>query len=86
MEQKFCQSCAMPLEDPKMYGTNADGSKSEDYCQYCYENGAFTADMSMEEMITFTLPHMVQANAGMTEDAARAALSGFFPTLKRWQG
>jgi hypothetical protein len=27
--QKFCQSCAMPMTD-ELFGTNADGSKNED--------------------------------------------------------
>ncbi len=32
----------MPLKrDEKGGGTNADGSKSEMYCSYCYEKGAF---------------------------------------------
>lgn len=30
MEMKFCQSCGMPLT-PEILGTNADGSKSEEY-------------------------------------------------------
>jgi len=30
MEQKFCQSCGMPLTS-EVLGTNADGSKNEDY-------------------------------------------------------
>ena len=30
MEQKFCQSCGMPLTE-EILGTNADGSKNEDY-------------------------------------------------------
>ena len=30
MEMKFCQSCGMPLEDPKLCGTEKDGSKSEE--------------------------------------------------------
>ncbi|WP_286375717.1 zinc ribbon domain-containing protein, partial [Xylanibacter rodentium] len=29
MEQKFCQSCGMPLTDENK-GTNADNSRSED--------------------------------------------------------
>ena len=41
----FCQSCGMPLKnDPTGGATNADGSKSEKYCGYCYQNGAFTVD------------------------------------------
>ena len=37
-----CQSCGMPLnKDPQGGGTNDDGSKSNKYCSYCYQNGAF---------------------------------------------
>jgi len=35
MKQKFCQSCGMPPTED-ILGTNADGSKNEDYCMYCY--------------------------------------------------
>lgn len=49
--EKFCQSCAMPLEDGKRSGTEKDGSKSLKYCDLCYKDGAFTApDMTLEEM------------------------------------
>ena len=47
MEQKFCQSCGMPLTN-EILGTNADGSKNEDYCNYCYKDGKFTQDCTME--------------------------------------
>ena len=36
--KNFCQSCAMPLEE-KIYGTNEDGTKNEEFCIYCYKNG-----------------------------------------------
>ena len=38
MEQKICQCCAMPI-DETTFGTEADGSKNEEYCQYCYATG-----------------------------------------------
>lgn len=78
MEEKYCQSCAMPMGDTdEMYGTNSDGTKNDDYCKYCYKEGAFTADISMEEMIEFCVPHMVSANSGMSEDEARNMMKGF---------
>ncbi len=49
-EQRFCQSCGMPLTE-EVLGTNADGSKNEDYCMYCYKDGKFLQDCTMEEMI-----------------------------------
>lgn len=54
MEEKYCQSCGMPMGNTEeMYGTEADGGKSKEYCKYCYENGNFVANCSMEEMIEF---------------------------------
>ena len=50
MVHNFCQSCGMPLTDDVL-GTNADGSKNEDYCTYCYKEGKFLQDFTMDEMI-----------------------------------
>lgn len=86
MEEKYCQSCGMPMGNTdEHYGTEADGSKNGDYCKYCYDKGAFLGDCSMEEMINFCIPHMVEANAGMSEEQARKMMREFFPTLKRWK-
>lgn len=80
MNQKFCQSCGMPLpENGSLYGTNQDGSKNKDYCKYCYENGNFTWDCIMDEMIDFCAPNMVKANPGMDENEAKEAMKQFFP-------
>lgn len=84
MNQTFCQSCAMPMNDETMMGTNADGSKNPEYCSYCYQNGAFTADISMEQMIDFCVGPMVEHNDGMTKEQARSMMQEYFPKLKRW--
>ena len=42
----------MPLTDECM-GTEADGSRSEDYCAYCYKDGKFTQYCTMSQMIEF---------------------------------
>ena len=84
--EKHCQSCGMPMgATDEMYGTEADGNKSKDYCNYCYENGAFTSNAMMDEMIEICVPHVVSAISGMTEDNARKMMQGFFPSLKRWK-
>ena len=64
MEMKFCQSCGMPLTQ-EILGTNADGSKNEDYCMYCYKDGKFTQDCSMEEMIEFCSQFVDEVNKNM---------------------
>ena len=85
MEPRFCQSCGIPLDDPALRGTERDGTPSPHYCSYCYQNGAFTGEMTMEEMIDFCAPIWVREMPGMTEDAARAQMRAFFPQLKRWK-
>ena len=46
----YCQSCGMALTRDEERGTEADGSRSETYCVYCYQQGQFLQDVTMEEM------------------------------------
>ena len=42
MENKaICQSCGMPLDSEDVKGTEKNGMKSNDYCKFCYDKGAF---------------------------------------------
>lgn len=82
MEEKYCQSCGMPMSGEK-YGTCQDGSLSEDYCAYCMKDGEFTFKGSMEEMIEFCLPMMI--DSGMEKEEALKNMQSFYPYLKRWQ-
>jgi hypothetical protein len=51
---KNCQSCGMPIsKDPEKGATNLDGTKSNLYCSYCYQNGEFTFKGTMKEMQIF---------------------------------
>lgn len=84
--QKFCQSCGMPMGDTdELYGCEKDGNKSTDYCSYCYENGMFAFNGSMDEMIEVCIPPMTENNPNMTKEQARQMMKQFFPALKRWQ-
>ncbi len=85
-ERPFCQSCGMPMDVPgSEYGTERDGSRSRDYCSYCYRDGAFTTDWTMEEMIEFCVGPEVEACPGLTPEAARERMQRVFPQLKRWR-
>ena len=88
MEQKFCQSCGMPLTE-ELLGTNADGSKNEDYCIYCFKDGKFTQDCTMDEMIEFCAQFVDEVNKNMpkpmTRDEYKDMMRQYFPTLKRWK-
>ena len=40
----ICQSCSMPLTKAEDFGMEAGGSRSDEYCQLCYRDGAFLAE------------------------------------------
>lgn len=85
MNEKICQSCGMPIEDKKLRGTEKDGSESTDYCCYCYKNGAFSKDETMEAMIESCIPFMLEDESCKSEEEARNALLKVIPNLKRWK-
>lgn len=84
-----CQSCGMTLEMDGDKGTERDGRKSEEYCAFCYEQGKFAQDVSMEEMVAHNLRDLDAWNESvglhLTVPEARKLLINFLPTLKRWK-
>ena len=88
MEQKFCQSCGMPLTE-EVLGTNADGTKNEDYCMYCYKDDQFLQDCTMEEMIEHCAQFVNAVNEGLekpiTKEEYIGMMKSYFPQLKRWR-
>ena len=69
----------MPLQNEADYGTEAGGARSEEYCTYCYQNGGFTADCTMDEMIDFCIRFEQQQNRGWTPRDARRAMRAWYP-------
>jgi len=85
MEERYCQSCGMPMgPTDELYGAEQDGTKSKDYCHYCYQNGAFTSECTMQEMIDYCVKPMLENVPGMTEAQARDIMGKTFPQFKRW--
>jgi len=86
---QFCQSCGMPLTSIEDCGTNEDGSTNFDYCQYCYKDGQFMQDCTMDEMIEHCAQFVDEVNKQMpkpmTKDEYKQMMQGFFPMLKRWR-
>ncbi len=74
----------MPLiKDPAGGGTQADGTKSQAYCSYCYENGKFKQpDWTVDQMKAF-------CKGKMKEMGFPGFLAGLFtmniPRLERWK-
>lgn len=88
MDQKFCQSCGMPLNISDDFGTNSDQTRNDDYCHYCFSNGEFSQDVTMDEMIDHCIQFLDEfnkdSNQRFTKEEAIAQMRIYFPTLKRW--
>ena len=86
---QFCQSCGMPLTKNEDCGTNEDGSTNFDYCQYCYKDGHFLQEFTMDEMIEHCAQFVDEINKNMpkpmTKEEYKQMMRGFFPMLKRWK-
>jgi hypothetical protein len=79
-----CQSCGMPLKrDASGGGTNADGSRSREYCSHCFHHGTFTEPgITADEMAAKVEGKLRQMHfpGFLARKFARD-----IPTLRRWQ-
>ena len=79
-----CQSCGMPLRKEEDFGTNADGSRGNEYCFHCFQKGKFLDEgITLQQKIDKNVGFAVQM--GMPEDEARKMASNVLPELKRWK-
>lgn len=66
------------------FGTNADGSKSKEYCFHCFQKGRYLDEgITLQEKIDKNVRFAVQM--GMSEADAREMASSVLPKLKRWR-
>lgn len=82
----YCQSCGMPMKESKDFGTDLDGRKNHQYCNYCYQNGTFLQNFTMEEMIEFCLDFEADSGRYQNREEAKKAMLEWFSTLDRWAG
>jgi len=81
--QTFCQSCSMPLDSNEIRGTEKDGSKSSDYCKYCYQDGQFTTpSLTLPEMEKIVVTEMEKQH--IPQNIVNMAVASL-PQLKRWK-
>ena len=81
---KICQSCCMPLNEAEAVGTEADGTKCQDYCVYCYKDGEFTQpDSTLEMMLNISAKIWAEKDPNITVKEAKKQLQKKMPTLKR---
>jgi hypothetical protein len=80
----FCQSCGMPLsKDEHGGGTEADGSKSAEYCSHCYVKGQFAGpDMTADQMVELVRGKLKEMHV---PGFMAKSLTKDIPKLKRWK-
>ena len=93
MKERSSESHPSSLEDGRVVTdegkANADGSKNKDYCMYCYRDGKFLQDCTMEEMIEHCAQFIGAVNEGLPSPITKEEYIGqmkmYFPQLKRWR-
>jgi hypothetical protein len=72
----------MPIDNPALAGTEKDGSPSQDYCKFCYQNGEFTnPGLTLDEMKKRM--DNIMDKEKLPADKLEAAVNRL-PNLKRW--
>lgn len=84
MPEHYCQSCGMMFTDESQYAIEIDGERTQDWCKWCYDRGAYTYETDMESMIEECAPRMAQA-MGWQLDEAVSLLGAVLPHLERWK-
>lgn len=80
----LCESCGMPMRAPDEFGTLGDGSRSKDYCRFCFARGRFIEPgLTMQAMID-RCTGLVAKQGHVTEPQARMLMDETIPRLKRW--
>ena len=81
--QLVCQCCGMPLSEDDFISREPDGSFNEDYCKWCYADGAFTY-ASRDDLLDYLVSHMPNPDHQPSE-ARRALYDRHLSQLKHWK-
>ena len=73
----------MPIDHEADRGTEKDGSRSSEYCKYCYKEGTLVEpDMTLEQMQDLITKQMHKMH--LPENIIQNSLHAL-PRLKRWR-
>ena len=73
----------MPLNDNGSISREPDGSFNEDYCKWCYTDGAFTYD-SKDTLLDFLLGHLPNSDE-TPEEERRRQYDAWLSQLNHWK-
>jgi hypothetical protein len=73
----------MPIDTEDRKGTEKNGTKNNEYCKYCYENGAFVnPNTTLDEMKVIVKTQMKEMK--LPDNLIQLSLN-ILPSLKRWK-
>ena len=81
--QLICQCCGMPLSEDNMISREPDGNYNEEYCRWCYSDGAFAYE-SKDALIEFLISHMPNPE-NAPEEVRRSQYDLYLSQLKHWK-
>ena len=81
--QLVCQCCGMPLYEDSVISREPDGPFNEDYCKWCYADGAF-AYADKDSLLDYLVGHMPNPDA-LTDEVRRRQFDGMLSQLKHWK-
>ena len=81
--QLICQCCGMPLSEDNMISREPDGSYNEEYCKWCYTDGAFAYE-SKDALLEFLISHMPNPE-NAPEEVRRSQYDLYLSQLKHWK-
>jgi len=90
-EHRYCQSCGLPIPEYTnlFHGTNKDKSHNDEFCFYCFKNGEYTANFTIEqaidEWVKYTGLFNLYSGTCYTPEEIKATLTRRLPRLKRWK-
>jgi len=82
-ENRFCQSCLLPMSYPSLIGTNSDGSLNIKFCGICYQNGNFTSPETTLQEMTQKVKKEMEANQ-IPLNIIDLSIN-YLPKLARWK-
>ena len=81
--QLICQCCGMPLSEDNMISREPDGSYNEEYCRWCYSDGAFAYE-SKDALLEFLISHMPNPE-NTPEEVRKSQYDQYLSQLKHWK-
>ena len=81
--QLICQCCGMPLSEDNMISREPDGNYNEEYCRWCYSDGAFAYE-SKDALLDFLISHMPNPE-NAPEEVRRSQYDLYLSQLKHWK-